>query len=270
MLAPKPIDSTTLSSSVHSKCRLLTRACSPRLISRSSPSLTVDEQLRTLIEQACHPDTRHVEQQKALNRLLSQIQQLPGILRSTHPDYAIALNQTLEWFCKNLAKFEERPPSLEKSLVVWINGYLKWRIQDLYTKSQADRKRQISLDAPIGEDSPDARTCLEQLGDPTPSLSTLEGYIEALQANRLQRQGQQLQQYIEQDPEGRLVQCHPRSAPHCHCQILALRLLLKEPPDRISTLACEFNVNNQTLYSHWKQKCLPLLREIGRCFIELP
>ena len=75
--------------------------------------------------------------------------------------------------------------------------------------------------------------------------------------------------YVEQDPENRLTNCYPRQAPHCHCQCLGVRLLLQEPPDRLSTLAREFNINYQTLSSHWKRKCLPLLREIALGYIEL-
>jgi hypothetical protein len=45
-----------------------------------------------------------------------------------------------------------------------------------------------------------------------------------------------------------------------------MRLLVQDPPQRIADVAREFNVNNQTLYSHWKNNCLPLLQEIGRHF----
>ena len=229
--------------------------------------MTVDEQLRDLLDRARQPDVPRWEQQKSLNRLLIQVQRLPGILRSTHPEYAIALNQSLEWFCKNLAKFEERPPSLERSLVIWLNGYLKWRIQDLYGRDQTRQKKERSLDTPVNRGGEDSRTLQDLLSDPAPSLSTLEGYIEALQQAKNQHVSRQIQQYIEQDPDGKLVSCHPRNAPHCHCQCLALRILLQEPPARISQLAREFNVNNQTLNSHWKRKCLPLLHEIALRYV---
>lgn len=222
-----------------------------------------EDQLRGLIENARNPEISSLKRRITLNQLLVVVQQLPGILRSSHQDYGIALNQTWEWFCKNLADFEERPPSLERSLVVWINGYLKWRIQDLYGQDYSLQKKQMSLDISASQGDGDERTFLDCLPDLTPSLSTLDSYIEALQTKERQRQGQWIRDYIERDPGGKLASCYLRKTPHCHCQLLIQRLLLKDPPDRLSTLASDLNVNYQTLNSHWKQKCLPLLRDIG-------
>ncbi|MEB3358265.1 MAG: hypothetical protein VKK04_16185 [Synechococcales bacterium] len=227
-------------------------------------------QLRTLLNQIQQQDEGHPERQKALNRLLILIPRLPGLAHSPHRDYPVAFNQTLEWVFKNIQSFEERPPSLEKSLVVWINGYLKWRIRDLYEGDQTIRKRQVSLDQPVVNSSGDAIAPLERLADPHPALSTLDGYIAALQADTRQRHGQSVQAHIQQDPDGTLRNCHPRKYPNCHCQHLALRLLVKDPPDRIADIAREFQISNQTLYSHWKQKCLPLLRDIGRRYTQAP
>ncbi|HAG84032.1 MAG TPA: hypothetical protein DCL61_23485, partial [Cyanobacteria bacterium UBA12227] len=61
-----------------------------------------------------------------------QIQHLPGLARSSHPDYLHALNRTYQWISQNIQNFQPRPPSVQESLVTWINGYLYWRIRDLY------------------------------------------------------------------------------------------------------------------------------------------
>ncbi len=226
----------------------------------------VDEQLRDLIDEVCRYKDLSLGRQKALNRLLVTIQQLPGIYKSSHQDYPEALNQTWEWVSRKIHTFEPRSRSVQQSLVTWINGYLKWRIKDLYAP---ENQYSISLDRPIGDDEGDRTTLLDWLPDPqftTPTLDLLEVKIVQIQEIERQRLGQRVRQYIQQDEEGKLTGCHPRKHPKCNCQLLAMRLLLQEPPQRIADVAREFDVNNQTLYSHWKNNCLPILQDIGRNF----
>ncbi|MEG4827385.1 hypothetical protein QUB07_16670 [Microcoleus sp. F8-C5] len=193
-----------------------------------------------------------------MNKLLLQIQQLPGLKKSSHLNYPAALNLTLEWVSREIAKFEPRQSSVAKSLVNWINGYLRWRIQDLYSP---DKDAPLSLDdllaADIGE-----TTRLELLPDFT--LSGLDGMIESDQKETTQRIGLELELYIEQDPEGKLKNSYPRSYPECNCQFLSKRRVLKEPPDKFKDLAKELNVKYTTLNSHWDRKCEPSLQEIAR------
>jgi hypothetical protein len=216
----------------------------------------VDEQLRNLIDEVCRYSEASPERQKALNRLLVVIQQLPGLYRSSHQDYPQALNQTWEWVSRKIGEFEPRPPSVQQSLVTWINGYLKWRIKDLYAPENQDS---ISLDRPINNTESDQRTLLDWLPDSqftTPTLDLLEIKIVQIQEAERQRLGQQVRQYIELDEERKLRDSHPRKHSECNCQLLAKRLLLQEPSQRIADVAREFNVSNQTLYSHWKNNCL--------------
>ena len=226
----------------------------------------MDEQLRNLIDEVCRYSDPSPERQKALNRLLVVIQQHPGIYRSSHQDYPQALNQTWEWVSRKIGEFEPRPPSVQQSLVTWINGNLKWRIKDLYAPENQDS---ISLDRPINNTESDQRTLLDWLPDSqftTPTLDLLEIKIVQIQEAERQRLGQQVRQYIELDEERKLRDSHPRKHSECNCQLLAKRLLLQEPSQRIADVAREFNVSNQTLYSHWKNNCLPLLQDIGRNF----
>lgn len=234
----------------------------------------MDEQLKKLItEVCCYPDPSP-ERQKALNKLLMVIQQLPGIYQSGHQDYLEALNQTWEWVSRKVCEFEVRSrsdsegvsPSFQQSLVIWINGYLKWRIKDLYTP---DSKYTISLDRPIRNYEGDETTLLNILPDrqsPSITLDLLDLKIAQIQEVERQCLGDRIRQYIEQDEEGKLTASHPRKNPECHCQLLAMRLLLQQPAHKIADLARELNISNQTLYSHWKKNCLPLLREIGTNF----
>jgi hypothetical protein len=223
----------------------------------------VDELLQDLISQVCQHETASPERQKALNRLLRAIAQLPGIYRSSHQDYPEAFNRTLEWVSKNIDRFVANPSSVQSSLVTWINGYLKWRIRDLYISderysSMADRDENHTIDL------------IETIPDPQFSLSLLDLKIAEMQATKVERQGLLIKQYIERDPENILSACHLRKHLQCHCHFLAARLLLAEPPQSIAEVSRELKVNNQTIYSHWKQKCLPLLQEMARRLGDLP
>jgi hypothetical protein len=226
----------------------------------------VDEQLKKLIDEVCcYPDPSP-ERQKALNRLLMVIQQLPGIYKSGHQDYLEALNQTWEWVSRKICEFEARSLSLQQSLVTWINGYLKWRIKDLYI---SDSNYTISLDRLTHNDEGDETTLLNILPDrhsESISLDLLDIKIAQIQEVERQRLGKRIWQYIEQDREGKLKASHPRKNPECHCHLLTMRLLLEKPPHKIADIARELNISNQTLYSHWKKNCLPLLKEIGMNF----
>lgn len=238
----------------------------------------MDEQLKKLIDEVCCYPDGSLERQKALNRLLIVIQQLPGIYKSGHQDYLEALNLTWEWVSRKICAFEARSrsdsvrvasrregvsPSLQQSLVIWINGYLKWRIKDLYI---ADSNYTISLDRLTRNDEGDETSLLNILPDPqspTITLDLLDIKIAQIQENQRQSLGKRIRQYIEQDEEGKLTASCLRKNPECHCQLLAMRLLIENPPHKISDIARELNISNQTLYSHWKNNCLPLLREIS-------
>ena len=236
-----------------------------------------DERLRQLIAAVYqHPDGS-LEWRRAMSRLLIVIQGLPEFRKYSRldcPDYFLdGLNLTWEWLSRNIRKFEPSTSSIREDLVKWINGYLYWRIKDLATPNP---RRDYPLDHPIkGSDGVESTTLGERiteqgqiLGTPSnPSiLSGLEIYIEQLQKQSEQRVVLELALYIEQDPKKKLRNCYPRDHPDCNCQLLSKRLLFifKDPPDKLTDIAQEFNINYQTLVSHWKRKGLPLLQTIAR------
>jgi hypothetical protein len=227
----------------------------------------VDEQLSNLIAEVCRYEDASLERQKALNRLLSIIEQLPGIFTSSHQDYPEAYNRTLEWVCKNIDRFEARSSSIQQSFVAWINGYLRWRIRDLYVPDDKYELQRISTVRNYEGETIDA---IANLPDPKFSLNLLDLKIAQLQEDKRQRQGEAVRDYIERDPDRILTNCYLRKNSNCHCHLLAIRLLIEEPSQKIADLSRELNINNQTLYSHWKQKCLPLLQDIGRRFGNQP
>lgn len=215
----------------------------------------LDERLSTLIAEIRQNPAKSRKGRTTRDKLLREIQQLPGLKKSVHQDYPEALNRTFEWVSREIAKFEPRQSSVSKSLVNWINGYLGWRIQDLYSP---DKDAPISLEAPIAADIGET-TRLELLPDFT--LSGLDGMIESAQKETIQRIGRELELYIEEDPEGKLRNSYPRSNPECNCQFLSMRRVLKEPPDKFRDLATELKVNYTTLNSHWKRNCELLLQK---------
>jgi hypothetical protein len=224
----------------------------------------MDEQLRQLIEEVCQHPLKSLKRRKAMNRLLFQIQQLPGLGKSSHPDYLEALNRTLEWVSRSICQvFSLDNPSIQKRLVQWINSYLYWRIKDRYSP---DERAPLSLDATIGGDETET-TFLEQLSETgfnAPTRSGFDAYIEQIDREQQQSISLKLERYIEEDPDGKLGNCHPKSRPDCNCQLLTQRLLLKSPPDKLASIAKELGINYQTLNSHWKRNCLPLLQEVAK------
>ena len=199
--------------------------------------------------------------QRAMHRLLIEIYNLPGLLGSSHADYLDALNQTWEKVSRDICgKFQPRSKSLEQSLVSWINGYLYWRIKDLYSANSA----LISLDAPIAEN--DQQTTLIELlaetGLNTPKLNGLDCYIEQLQELENQRLSNKIVDYIAQDPQNQLKNCCPRAYPNCHCQLLSQKRLLSEPTKTFEDIAEELNIPLKQLTNHWYGRCKPLLQKI--------
>lgn len=233
---------------------------------RTSPEkmmMTTDEQLQKLIARICgNPKPKLLERRRAMNRLLSAIQKLPGLLKSSHLDYLEALDLTWEWLSRHVCEFEPRlHESMQTSLVRWINGYLSWRIRDLYRREE---RNQCSLDDPIDNSKDNPITWLEQMSDNNiPVLSGIDGYFEQLQNQERQNISLKLELYIEEDPEKKLRSCHPLKYPDCHCRFLSQRLLLQNPPARFADISRELGINYQTLKSHWEKKCKPLLQEIA-------
>ena len=219
----------------------------------------MEQQLQKAIAVCCQ-ETNPTQQRKNLNRLLILIQQLPGIYHVSHQDYPEAYNRTLEWVCKNIDRFEPTTDSVAKSLIIWINGYLKWRIRDLYVSDNSYDPLRV-YPSPKNNQEIDL---IANIADSQISLSLLDIQIAQMQAEQKENTGKAIADYIKQDLDKNLTTTHPRKHPQCNCHCLAIRLLLKQPPQKVSEIARELKVNNQTLYSHWKQKCLPLLQEISQ------
>lgn len=217
----------------------------------------LDQRLNTLITEVRQQPPNSGKWRFSMHRLLLEIQQLPGLAKSSHPDYPAALNRTFEWISKNISRFEPYSGSVVESLLKWINSYLYRRIQDL---SLPKKNAPLSLDAPIASDFGEI-TLLDNL--PNFTLSGLDGLIEISQRETTQRIGLELELYIEQDPEGKLKNSYSGSSVGCNCQFLSQRRVLKEPPDKIADIARDLSIPYTTVNSHWKRKCEPILQKIA-------
>ena len=218
----------------------------------------LETKLKTVITDCRQYKDNSLKRRTSLNRLLILIQQLPGIYSASHQDYPEAYNRTMIWVCKNIDRFKPTRESVAESLVVWINGYLKWRIRDLYIADNSYDPQRVYPDAQQDLD------LVANIADPQVSLSLLDTQIAQMQAEKSANIAGAIADCIEKDPDKKLTETFIRKHPECNCHCLALRLLLTQPPQKISQIAREFGINNQTLYSHWKQKCLPLLQSISQ------
>lgn len=167
---------------------------------------------------------------------------------------------TWRWVCQNIDRFDATDPDVAKNLRTWINSYLVWRIRDLRIPDE----KYISLDQPRFAEGD---SLVDQLPDPESErgncfLDSLDRWIEVWQAEDRQRLGQDLLNYIAEDPQARLRGCRLRKQPQIDAQLLVQRLCLKDPPDTIAKLSEEFGIHYQTLNSHWQRRCKPLLQDL--------
>lgn len=220
----------------------------------------MDKLLSQLIKKLYKYPIGSPEYREALEHLLSLIPHLQGICQDRHPDYSKAVDQSSEdirqkidgFIVTLVLKIDETPPSvLRENFVRWVNRFLRFDIYDLYRS----RKLPLSLDnTRAGEEG--GTTFIEQLPDPR----TLDNWLEQEEA---QTQRLVLKRYVEKDPDGILRKCYPTNYPQCNCQVLAKMRYLNETTVGVPALAKQFGMSAQTIYSHWKRSCLPILQEIA-------
>ncbi|NJK99901.1 MAG: hypothetical protein HC838_05155 [Spirulinaceae cyanobacterium RM2_2_10] len=239
------------------------------------------EQLRQWLATVQQQPRTSLAWRRAMHHLLLTIQQLPGLARSSHPDYGEVLDDVLLRLADEIGEFVPQGDSLTQSLTHWLNLKLrlKYAVRDLHQPPRSRRRAQqrtaqrefaeqarqppLSLDAPLTDDSSESFAD-RLLADLPRNFWELQAQIaQAQQQQATEQVGQAVQRYIETDPDGRLRASHPQAHPDCHSQMLSQRLLLKQPPDKLVMIARDCNINYHTLNWHWKHKGLPLLRAIA-------
>jgi hypothetical protein len=235
------------------------------MCSLNLPEPEVESQLRQQLAAVVAAPVQSAARAKAMSRLLRTVMQLSGIRQVNHQDYLLALNQTWEWMSRNVDEFKSSTDCLEDDLVRWINGYLYWRIYDIY-QVKPTQQPDLRLDAPIFDEGETYLDLLSETGFIDRNLHTITEQIELLQQQEDRKIATQIEAWIHLDPDRELRSCYPRDRDYCHCQILSYRLLLKDPPDSFTKISTDLNIPYQTLVSHWKRRCLPLLQNQAKVF----
>lgn len=210
-----------------------------------------DELLCKLILGICSESLDSPQRLRLLDRLLRELQLLPRLSKVSHPYYLEALNKTWQWLDSNLHEFHPRRSPIQASLITWINGYLWYRIQDLYSSTNI---KELSLDL----------DALERSGFYDEYVSGLEAEIERIERQEKAALARAIAQYIDRDPEKKLRNCHPRNRPDCNCQLIVQKLLLQESPEKMSAIARQLNINTQTIRSFWKRTGFSKVQAIAR------
>ena len=222
-------------------------------------------QLRQRLDAVLSTSPQSAERAKTMSRLIDIVQRLPGIKKVAHQDYLLALNLTWEWMSKNIDQFLQSTNSLENDLVKWINGYLYWRIRDIYHPPVLPIKI-VSLDSLIFDEGESYLDLLSAEGFIGFNLNSLDEHIRSLQQQEYQTIATQIEKWIESDPEQQLQNCYPRNCKQCNCQIISYRRLIIDPPDSYKEIANEMGIVTGTLTGHWYKKCLPLLQAQAKKF----
>jgi hypothetical protein len=251
--------------------------------------VNTDEQLRQLLQLLKDSQEGSKEQERLKNQLCQLIPHLPGIRknRDANPniDFDGAVNEAYGGFFKTLPRFFREidldniaDNALQTRVVKLFNTIVKRKVYDQYRKLER-QPFTFSLDAPTKSKKGEEFDS-EGVADDTTVIG-IEQLIEQEQAKNERRIGRKLWQCIEDDPTGELRNSYPnekidktkpnnpenrRPRPDANSHVLALRLLLQDPPDKLSEIARELNIDYQTLHSHWKRTGLVLVKEIALKF----
>jgi len=226
-----------------------------------------DASLCLLIQEALHDPNR-------VEALALAIDQLPEVKRylgpGWQPYYEQALPTTQKDVQRNINKFPQMyklnmgdvnhenssdSAQVRKWFINWVLIILK---RDCHDVKRAEKNKPKIISTSTFMRGDDGLTVGETIPD-----QTIDGIKRLLEQER-RFMGRKIKRYIEEDPEMRLRNCHPRNNPNLHCQIMAQKLLLQEPPLNRRELAKELEVPEQTVYDRWKNYCLPLLLQIAQ------
>jgi|GEM_PF-5955160 len=120
------------------------------------------------------------------------------------------------------------------------------------------RIQPISIDTPIGENEEETLVdvVLTTGGDCGQTLNEIE-------KQELENQStlrQKILEYIKEDPQKKLMRSHPTNKLECNCKYL-IEQVKKNGHNKqtFAQIARDFNINYQTLKSHYNRKCLPMI-----------
>lgn len=205
----------------------------------------LEERLRQLVIETCRYSLGSSKRQQGLTQIVRLIVKSGKLWKDNATYYEDALQQTWLYLCRNLCETATGDRySLDRgTLVTWLNGYLRWRLQDCRIQEQT-RQAQTAFGQRLGTD---------KTVDPVEMLLASPDIPPILEATK---------QWAETDPEGELHCMHIQGHPQLTCQVLILRRL---PPETSwKALAAEFNLSISTLSSFYQRQCIPRLRNFGK------
>ena len=118
-------------------------------------------------------------------------------------------------------------------------------------------KVSLSIDYPVGGFASVAGIALGGA-----ILSIFNSDIEKSNDQKIIEIWTRLEHYVNEDPQSILKNCYPKKHPNCNAQLLSKKLLFKNPPEKLTQISKDLQINYQTLRSHWERKCIPLLQAI--------
>jgi hypothetical protein len=164
--------------------------------------------------------------------------------REYTPYYNDALQEMWEFCCKNPEQYD---PTL-KSVITWLDDYLKKRLRNLRDARYRQQRREITALATESGETTDPIANLPARTDIQPVLEIWEKTLEWVQA----------------DPDNVLRCTCFRKYSNVNCQALILRRFPSETP--WSTIAAEFNLTPseaKDLPKVYSRRCLALLRNFA-------
>ncbi|MBW4522163.1 MAG: sigma-70 family RNA polymerase sigma factor [Scytolyngbya sp. HA4215-MV1] len=190
-----------------------------------------EELLRSLIAEAKQYSPGSLKRQKALTQVIRLV--TPKLWKSSTPDYNDALQQTWEYFARNVDRYN---PNLA-SVVTWLNRYLRWRLSDL-----ASARQEIPF-SQFGQPADGDLTPFENIPDKTGDATLL--LTEVLT-------------WMQTDPTGELRALHIQDHPEVTAQLLLLKRL--PPQTSWKKLSQAYGIPIPTLSSFYRRHCFPRLR----------
>ncbi|MBD2254420.1 sigma-70 family RNA polymerase sigma factor [Nostoc parmelioides] len=206
-----------------------------------------DEQLRSLVAQACGHPPGSPQRQK----LLTQIIRLTSrrLWKEYTPYYQDALQQTWLYFCRNVCEglTGQKYDPTYGTVITWLNAYLRRRLQDFYINHNKEQATTVPLrirQSKSGESS--------DVIDPVENLAATPETPPILE---------ELEAWVERDLSGELRGTHVKGRPDVNCQVL----ILKRLPPEVSwkELSEQFGLAIPTLSSFYQRQCLPRLRKFA-------
>jgi DNA-directed RNA polymerase specialized sigma24 family protein len=183
------------------------------------------------------------------------------------PYYDKALPTTIRDICKNIQRFPtmykldiqnldcqnpQDAATIRKYFIKWVLIILRRDCYDV-KRSQSNRPRQVSINEPIKSEN-GQRTVEDTIADPG-----ITGILK-LENEELKDIAQQIENYINTDPDNKLKNCHPRNNRDLNCQVLLRLKLLEQKTTKEITQ--ELNAREQTVYDRLRNSCLPLIKQI--------